>query len=166
MFVDLVARTTIWLAVLGLWAFLSIPHDGKLLPTWRGAPTLFGGVLFLAGFSLYLAGAVSLALTKRNSLGAPEALLTRGPYGYVRNPVYLGMGVIIVGLLLLYQAWHFAGVAKTALLFTAAHLAVVFLEEPGIRRRFGASYDDYCRRVPRWLPRRRRFRSPPGQHLG
>jgi protein-S-isoprenylcysteine O-methyltransferase Ste14 len=40
-----------------------------------------------------------------------------------------------------------------AALALAFHLFVVFVEEPGLRRRFGPSYEAYCRRVPRWLPR-------------
>jgi protein-S-isoprenylcysteine O-methyltransferase Ste14 len=35
----------------------------------------------------------------------------------------------------------------------AAHLAVLHIEEPELRERFGQSYAEYCRRVPRWLPR-------------
>jgi protein-S-isoprenylcysteine O-methyltransferase Ste14 len=33
------------------------------------------------------------------------------------------------------------------------HVLVVKREEPGMRRKFGQSYEDYCRAVPRWLPR-------------
>jgi protein-S-isoprenylcysteine O-methyltransferase Ste14 len=40
-----------------------------------------------------------------------------------------------------------------AALTAAFHLFVVFFEEPLLRRKFGASYEEYCRRVPRWVPR-------------
>ena len=51
------------------------------------------------------------------------------------------------------------GAALYALAFTiAAHLMVVQVEEPELRRRFGASYDEYSREVPRWFPALRRSR--------
>jgi protein-S-isoprenylcysteine O-methyltransferase Ste14 len=42
----------------------------------------------------------------------------------------------------------------SALWLFVVHLAVVFLEEPDLRRKFGSSYEDYRRTVPRWLPRK------------
>jgi protein-S-isoprenylcysteine O-methyltransferase Ste14 len=57
---------------------------------------------------------------------------------------------LIVGQgLLLGRELLFAWAAAAWLLF---HLFVVFEEEPGLRRRFGAEYEDYCGRVARWLP--------------
>jgi protein-S-isoprenylcysteine O-methyltransferase Ste14 len=82
-----------------------------------------------------------------------ERLVTGGLYSRVRNPMYLGVVAAIVGqsailaspLLLLY-----AGVvALTVWAF------VRWYEEPTLRRQFGAAYDDYCERVPAWLPRLR-----------
>ena len=64
------------------------------------------------------------------------------------------MLVIVFGLSLLYRAWQLPAIVRLVLLVGCAHLAVVLLEEPQTRRRFGADYDDYCRRVPRWIPRR------------
>ena len=151
---DFIARTAIWSVAVAVWAFLTMPQDVGLLPMWAGVPTVAGGSLILTGLGLYVAGAVSLARAKRDSLGAPEVLITRGPYRYVRNPVYLAIGMIMVGIAVLYRAWQLSAVVKTALLFTGAHIAVVFLEEPATRKRFGVAYVDYCRRVPRWIPRR------------
>jgi len=46
------------------------------------------------------------------------------------------------------------GVALYAIAISVcAHIMVVFVEEPELRRRFGQSYAEYCREVPRWLPR-------------
>jgi len=150
---DFFTRTAIWIAALVLWTSLSKPHDLGLIPRWVGIPTLVGGALIVTGIALYALGAVALARAKREALGTPTQLIIHGAYSYVRNPVYLAMGIIVVGLSLLYHAWHFSAIVKTALLFTGAHLAVVFLEEPATRRRFGKAYEDYCRRVPRWVPR-------------
>ena len=85
----------------------------------------------------------------------PNQLIVEGPYRYVRNPVYLAMVIIVVGLSLVYQAWRVSDIVGTGSLFAIGHLAVVFVEEPATRKRFGEAYEDYCRRVPRWLPRLR-----------
>jgi protein-S-isoprenylcysteine O-methyltransferase Ste14 len=44
-------------------------------------------------------------------------------------------------------------VELAAAFFFATNVFVLFYEEPVLRRKFGAEYEDYCRRVPRWLPR-------------
>lgn len=155
MSLDFVARTVIWIVAIAIWVFLTMPEDVGFPPTWVGFPTVIGGGVILAGLGLYATGALALDRARRDSLGAPEELLTRGPYRYVRNPVYLAIGTIVVGITLLYEAWHLSVVVKTIILFTIAHLAVVFLEEPTTRKRFGEPYVDYCRRVPRWIPHRR-----------
>ena len=111
-------------------------------------------------------GAVALARMKRDAVGTPNQLIVEGPYRYVRT-VYLAMVIIIVGLSLLYQAWQVSDVVRTGFLFALGHLAVVFLEEPATRKRFGGAYEDYCRHVPRWLPRLRpRGRTLLGSDLG
>jgi len=83
-------------------------------------------------------------LTQRVLVGMPEIsrrdkgkLLTGGIYGRTRNPRYLEF----LTFSLLY-----------ALMFPALHL-VVLLEERELRDRFGAEYEEYCRRVPRYLPK-------------
>jgi protein-S-isoprenylcysteine O-methyltransferase Ste14 len=155
MIANFVTRTAIWIAALSLWASLHKPQNVGWIPTWAGMPTLVGGALVVTGIGLYVAGAVALARAKSEAPGTPTHLITDGPFGYVRNPVYLAMVIIVVGLSLLYQAWQVSDIVRTAILFACAHLAVVFLEEPATRRRFGEAYDDYCRRVPRWVPRSR-----------
>src|SRR5205807_2015888 len=80
----------------------------------------------------------------------PERFVARGSYRAVRNPMYVGVVALIAGqALLLGREILFVWAAAAWLLF---HLFVVVHEEPGLRRRFGAEYDDYTRRVRRWLP--------------
>lgn len=75
-----------------------------------------------------------------------------GPYRFVRNPMYLGGFLILLGFGLVRRSPAITLFAFAWLLLV--HLAVVALEEPDLRRKFGESYDDYRRGVPRWLPRR------------
>lgn len=83
----------------------------------------------------------------------PGRLVRSGLYGRVRNPMYWNYVVIVLGIAVLYRAPVL--LAYAAALFALAHAYVVRVEEPQLRRRFGADYDAYCTRVPRWLPRRR-----------
>jgi protein-S-isoprenylcysteine O-methyltransferase Ste14 len=83
----------------------------------------------------------------------PRRLVVSGPYRFVRNPMYLGMAVAILGEAIVFP--HSQGVlllelALAALLVTAF---VRFYEEPALRRMFGAEYEAYCSNVRRWVPR-------------
>jgi len=69
----------------------------------------------------------------------------------VRNPMMVGELMVIWAETVYFAS---AGILVYAAVMTvAAHLLVVYVEEPELRERFGESYQDYCRRVPRWLPR-------------
>jgi len=81
----------------------------------------------------------------------PERLVVGGVYRYVRNPGYVGVLGLIVGQGLLFGSA--AVLAHAAIMALAFHVFVVFHEEPHLRRKFGADYEEYARRVPRWLPR-------------
>src|SRR5206468_2245102 len=70
------------------------------------------------------------------------------------NPKLAGFVLLLGGGAIATSSWWLAAVAAAALIM--AHLWVVRVEEPTLRARFGAAYLEYLRRVPRWLPRRRR----------
>ena len=70
---------------------------------------------------------------------------------YVRNPMYIGVLGVLLGEAVLFRAVVLLEYA--AFFFTAVYLFVVFYEEPTLRRRFGASYEQYRRTVPRWIPK-------------
>lgn len=84
----------------------------------------------------------------------PTELVVHGLFRLVRNPMYVGVVTTILGEALLFLspvlfAW-------AVLVLAAFHLRVVIYEEPTLAHTFGAAWDDYRRRVPRWLPRLRR----------
>jgi protein-S-isoprenylcysteine O-methyltransferase Ste14 len=85
-------------------------------------------------------------------LDPPRRLVIRGLYRYVRNPMYLSVTTILLGEVLLTGSRTLA--IYWALWFVGANVFVVGYEEPTLRFRFGASYDQYRRDVGRWLPRR------------
>jgi protein-S-isoprenylcysteine O-methyltransferase Ste14 len=130
-----------------------------LLTRWEAddppiALRVTGAVLIAIGGVLVLETTARFALQGRGTpapFAAPERFVARGSYRVVRNPMYVGVLALIVGQALLLGRevlllW--AGVA--ALLF---HLFVVLHEEPELRNRFGTEYEDYRRRVGRWVPR-------------
>ncbi len=83
----------------------------------------------------------------------PRRLVITGLYRWVRNPMYLGMALMLIGeAILLSQIWPEMA-ALAVLLTMAVAVMVVKKEEPDLRRLFGAEFDDYCRLVPRWVPR-------------
>jgi protein-S-isoprenylcysteine O-methyltransferase Ste14 len=148
------------------WLLTHWHTDGQAL-----ALRILGAAVLGAGAVLVLETTARFALQGRGTpapWAPPERFVVRGTYRLTRNPMYVGVIALIAGqALLLGREILFAWAAAAWLLF---HLFVVLEEEPGLRRRFGAEYEDYCGRVARWLPtaprsrrssRRRRARPEP-----
>jgi protein-S-isoprenylcysteine O-methyltransferase Ste14 len=81
----------------------------------------------------------------------PKYLVVRGPYRYVRNPMILGVLLILLGEALMF--WSVVLLAWTAVFLAANLVYFPLVEEKQLRRRFGAEYDEYAEQVPRWIPR-------------
>ena len=84
----------------------------------------------------------------------PRRLVTRGPYRWVRNPMYLGMALALAGEAVLFARPTRGLFAYALVLMVITQLFVVFYEEPTLRRKFGADYDRYVASVNRWLPKK------------
>lgn len=78
-------------------------------------------------------------------------LVLRGPYRYVRNPMMIGVMLILLAEALLFQSWGIAGWFAVFLLLNLIYLPRV--EEKGLEHRFGEAYREYKANVPRWIPR-------------
>jgi protein-S-isoprenylcysteine O-methyltransferase Ste14 len=76
-------------------------------------------------------------------------LVTRGPYRFTRNPMYLGLIVVTLGIAIWIGSWPFL-IAPIAVFVTANWVHVPF-EEAKMRNQFGATYESYVRRVRRWV---------------
>lgn len=114
-----------------------------------------------AGITVYLWCAWDFGASGRGTpapYDPPRVLVTRGLYAFVRNPIYVGIVSIIFAEALLFDSIAVLGYG--ALLLVLFHLRVLLYEEPRLRRKFGASYDEYCHSVPRWLPRKTRRAEP------
>lgn len=130
---------------------MGLLHDPYVLLAASAA----GMILGLAGAALALWCVSGFAFVGRGTPAPfvpPRRLVTRGPYRFVRNPMYIGVGLTLVGAAVFYESPTLLGYA--ALFVLAAHLFVVWYEEPTLRRTFGHEYLAYCAHVRRWRPRR------------
>lgn len=134
-----------------------------LVPRWllggfvrpiNGPLTWLGCLAFAVGASIYFRCAWEFAV---RGLGTPapiaptKVLVTTALHRYVRNPMYLGVALAILGEAVIFRSAHVAEYA--ALMLLTAHVFVVLYEEPTLQRQFGESYEEYRRRVPRWIPK-------------
>ncbi len=87
----------------------------------------------------------------------PRQLVVAGPYRYVRNPMISGVLGILLGEGLLLGVG--AILCWAALFFCINTLYFLLSEEPGLRKRFGSSYEHYCQNVPRWIPNRKPYQA-------
>jgi protein-S-isoprenylcysteine O-methyltransferase Ste14 len=81
----------------------------------------------------------------------PRHLVVGGLYRLVRNPMYVGIILLILGQALLFGSW--STVVYATLVAVVLHLFAVLYEERTLRRRFGPEYEAYRARVNRWVPR-------------
>jgi protein-S-isoprenylcysteine O-methyltransferase Ste14 len=118
-------------------------------------PVIVGAILILAGLRLWWQTIRLFVEVGRGTLAPwdpPRRFVVRGPYRLVRNPMISSIGFVLLGEAALLGSGSilvlFAGFAVV----NATYIPLV--EEPGLRRRFGAEYERYRRAVPRWIPRR------------
>jgi protein-S-isoprenylcysteine O-methyltransferase Ste14 len=86
-----------------------------------------------------------------------ESLVQRGLFAHSRNPLYLGNMLIYLGLAIVHGSLWFYLVGVP--FFAFAYASLVAAEEDFLRQKFGAEYDDYCRRVNRFIPSLRGLRA-------
>lgn len=139
-----------------------LERAGATPPASFGAAQAAGIAAVLAGGAVALWCVLAFAVIGRGTpapFDPPRRLVVRGPYRFVRNPMYLGAGVALAGAAGYYES--VALLAFTAGFLLVAHLFVLGYEERALRTRFGAEYDEYRRRVRRWLPRLSAYRPGP-----
>ena len=118
-----------------------------------GPLRLLGWLPIALGAALLLRSAWDFSFTGKGTPAiwdAPKVFVAKGWYRYVRNPMYVGVILIVSGEAVVFEAWNLAGYAL--FLGLVFHLFVVLYEEPTLRKKFGATYEQYLKRVPRWIP--------------
>lgn len=122
------------------------------LPVGGGVSRVVLGWVLVAAWALVAGSAIGLFWRKHTSMipiRPANALVTTGPYTFTRNPMYVAFAFLIVAFALFLNTWWPVLLLVPTLL--AVQRFVIVREEGYLRRRFGAEYDEYARRVRRWL---------------
>jgi protein-S-isoprenylcysteine O-methyltransferase Ste14 len=140
--------------------FLLIYLPAQVL-SWSGlvrpaiaVPQVTGMLIGAVGAAIALWCIFTFAMIGRGTpapFDPPRRLVIRGPYRFVRNPMYIGAGLALASAALFYESLPL--LAYAGLFFLATHVFVMLYEEPTLRRTFGEEYEAYCRQVGRWWPR-------------
>jgi len=125
-----------------------------------GSKIQIGSLSYLA-FPLWIIGVLTLVwcfwdfVQKGKGTPAPieppKELVVSGLYKYIRNPMYVGVLLVIIGHFLWFGYWNL--LIYAIVVFFGFHTFVTYYEEPTLKRKFGAAYEEYRKRVPRWIPR-------------
>jgi protein-S-isoprenylcysteine O-methyltransferase Ste14 len=123
-------------------------------------PSSFSGLRSLIGILLIAMGLIlcwkTVSLFTEYGEGTPapfdppKKLVVRGPYQYVRNPMMIGVSLVLSG-----EALILGSVSLWIWFLTFLILCLILVpiwEEPDLEKRFGAPYQEYIQKVPRWIP--------------
>jgi protein-S-isoprenylcysteine O-methyltransferase Ste14 len=131
-------------------------------PRWWGGDARADAIMDAVGLAISLAGQLLRAAViglvyiirggKDRRIYA-DALVTEGFFAHSRNPLYVGNMLVYLGLFIVLNS--VLGYAVGVPFFFAAYWCITLAEEDFLRRQFGAAFDDYYRRVPRFIPKLR-----------
>lgn len=139
-------------------AYLLVAGMAALRFTIPGAPLMAPTAALLVGLPLVAAGMGLAVLAKfplqradttAETFGIPAAVVRGGPYARSRNPMYLGMGLMLLGAAVAFNQPY--GLAGAAFFVLACHFGYIPYEEAKMRTLFGVEYEDYARAVRRWI---------------
>lgn len=120
--------------------------------------TVFGGLIAVSG-QLFRLAVIGFAYIKRGGKDGKvyaDTLVIQGFYAHTRNPMYVGNFLIMLGLGVIYGSpWIYFFVIP---FFSFVYLSIVTAEERYLKSKFGAAYDDYAKRVNRFIPNFRGLR--------
>jgi protein-S-isoprenylcysteine O-methyltransferase Ste14 len=141
-----------------LWAFLFLVIGGAasaaspwralvdLRVVWLGAAlVVIGVVMSVSAAALFRRAGTEIDPTSRTN----RSLVVAGPFRVTRNPMYLGLVILTLGIA--FCAGSLPMFAVPVLVFAVVNGAHVPFEEAKMRRQFGAEFDEYTSRVRRWI---------------
>ena len=127
---------------------------GVTQPEQLGPPQWIGIALVALGGLLAIWCVVTFGTIGQGTpapFDPPRRLVVRGPYRFVRNPMYIGAGTAVGGAALYYTSLPLLGFLVFFL--GAMQLFIIYYEEPTLKRMFGPEYIAYLHSVRRWWPR-------------
>lgn len=148
----------VYVPALLLW----LGHGTCMGARWAGPAGVRGWLALALALPGIVLGLWTLRLFVRRGEGTPapwdppQRLVVLGPYRHVRNPMISGVLLMLLAEVLVAGSWLLAGWLGVFMLGNAVYFP--WVEEKGLKRRFGSEYSRYCEHVPRWLPRLRPWR--------
>ena len=149
-----------------LWLAFMPPYDGvdhgvEYCPIWCAGIELLSPFFLILGALVYLWCAWDFAAKGMGTpapIDAPNELVINGLYRLVRNPMYLGVSLLILSQAMTYYSRPI--LIYFLFVFACFHLFILLYEEPHLKKVFAEQYEDYYRNVPRWIPRLKPYRPP------
>ena len=139
--------------VVGLFPYLIAGDKFKIVFHQPFGILQFAGIIiFLAGVALMLYCIYYFAIEGRGTLSPADPtknLVVHGPYQFSRNPMYIGVMLILISEGIFFSSvtlWIYA-----AIVFIAFNIFIVLHEEPRLEEDFGTEYQQYRKSVRRWL---------------
>lgn len=111
-----------------------------------------GAVVFLIGFVIMLWCNINFAIKGRGTLSPVDPtkkLVVTGLYKYSRNPMYVGVILILIGEAIFLQS--FSLLIYSLFVFILFNIFIMLVEEPRLRKDFKEAYHLYCQKVRRWI---------------
>ena len=139
--------------IAGLFPYLLLRLEGKtfLVNTWT-IWQIAGIIAVFSGFFIMVICILRFATEGKGTLSPldpTKKLVIKGFYKYSRNPMYVGVFLLLTGETIFWQSFILAGYA--AIVFIGFNLFTILHEEPRLKRDFGTEYEQYSQKVRRWL---------------
>ena len=144
-----VAFFMLWFVLLPQWLGFRVETAGAARWRWLAA------IPSVLGFAVAMRCVWDFGWTGRGTpapVAPPKRLVVVGFYRHVRNPMYLGCAAGWIGLWIVFGHANVVAIAAVGAVALGVHLFILFYEEPTLRRKFGADYEEYCQHVRRWWP--------------
>lgn len=117
-----------------------------------GATEYLGSLIFVIGTTIMFLCIGSFAVKGRGTLSPidpTQKLVITGLYRFSRNPMYVGVMLMLVGESILYRSTSLT--IYSAIVFLTFNIFIQLVEEPRLRKDFKEEYDNYCQAVRRWI---------------
>lgn len=137
----------------GLLAFF-LPVIIGIYDPWRSSFIPIGIIVILFGLTILIWCVRDFYISGRGTLAPwnpPKKLIVIGLYRFMRNPMYIGVLILVLGWSVLFSSPLL--VLYLCILALSFHIRTVVYEEPYLKKRFKGEWDLYRQKVPRWFPK-------------